>query len=75
VYGAPHDVIPPDTANPLPLLLPAIEMLKDFGDIIPAERIQKGIEAVLTDGNIRTADLGGTAGTTDFADALIARLT
>lgn len=74
VYGAPHDVVPPDTANPLPLLLPAVEMLKDFGDNAPAERIQKAIESVLTEGRVRTADLGGTDGTLAFAEEIAAKL-
>ena len=74
VYGAPHELVPPDTANPLPLLLPAVEMLKDFGDIIAAERIQKAIDAVLMEGTVRPSDLGGTATTTAFTDAIVEKL-
>ena len=42
VYGATHEAVPPDTANPLPLILPAIELLKDLGETTAAERIQQG---------------------------------
>ena len=74
VYGAGHDAVPPDTANPLPLILPAVEMLRDFGDAAAADRIQRAVEAVLVDGAVRTRDIGGTATTTEFAEAVAARL-
>jgi isocitrate dehydrogenase (NAD+) len=74
VYGAGHEAVPPDRANPLPLLLPAVEMLKDFGEADAAARIVAAVEGVLTDGTVRPADLGGTAGTTAFTDAIVARL-
>lgn len=74
VYGATHEAVPPDTANPLPLLLPAVEMVRDFGNTAAADRIMKAIEVVLVNGTVRTADLGGTATTTEFADAIAARV-
>jgi len=74
VYGATHEAVPPDTANPLPLILPAVEMLKDFGETAAASRILAAVEAVLTAGALRTRDIGGTASTTEFTDAIIARL-
>jgi isocitrate dehydrogenase (NAD+) len=74
VYGAAHEVVPRDTANPLPLILPAIELLKDVGDAPAAERIQKAVEGVLTEGKVRTRDIGGTATTSQFTEAVAARL-
>ncbi len=74
VYGAGHESIPPDTANPLPLLLPAIEMLRDCGESAAADRIRNAVEHVLTDGHIRTRDIGGTSNTTEFADAIAGQL-
>jgi isocitrate dehydrogenase (NAD+) len=74
VYGASHEAIPPDTANPLPLILPSIEMLKDLGETRAAERIQGAVNAVLTEGRIRTRDLGGSASTNEFTEAVMARL-
>ena len=70
VYGASHEAVPPGRANPLPLILPAIEMLKDFGEASAAERILKATEAVLTQGTVRPLDLGGTAGTAEFTEAI-----
>jgi isocitrate dehydrogenase (NAD+) len=66
--------VPPDAANPLPLILPAVEMLKDFGESTAADRIMKAVEAVLVEGKVRTADIGGTATTTQFTDAILARM-
>ncbi len=74
VYGASHESVPPDMGNPLPLILPAIELLKDLGEGVVAARIQKAVESVLTEGQVRTRDIGGTATTTAFTDAIIARM-
>jgi isocitrate dehydrogenase (NAD+) len=74
VYGAGHENVPPDTANPLPLILPAVEMLKEIGEAPAADRIRKAVEAVLTEGKVRTRDIGGTATTTAFTEAIVARM-
>ncbi|MCE9534446.1 MAG: isocitrate dehydrogenase [Planctomycetes bacterium] len=74
IYGGSREHIGADKANPLPLLLPAIEMLRDLGEISSAEQIQCAIESVLTEGVVRTVDLGGKAGTAEFTDALIKSL-
>src|SRR5262245_18587958 len=74
VYGATHEAVKPDTANPLPLILPAIEMLKDFGETRSADRIQRAVEAVLVEGDVRTRDIGGRASTREFTEAVVARL-
>jgi isocitrate dehydrogenase (NAD+) len=74
VYGATHEAVPPDTANPLPLILPAIELLKDLGETKSAERIQNAVNAVLTEGRVRTRDIGGGSSTTQFTEAIVTRL-
>ena len=74
VYGAGHEAVPAGRANPLPLLLPAVEMLRDLGETAAADRILGAIETVLTDGTVRPADLGGTAGTDEFTAAVLGRL-
>lgn len=74
VYGAGYEAVPEDAANPLPLILPAVEMLSDFGETTAADRIHKAVEAVLTEGAVRTRDIGGVATTTEFTDAIVAKL-
>ncbi|OWK35139.1 isocitrate/isopropylmalate family dehydrogenase [Fimbriiglobus ruber] len=74
VYGAGYETISPDHANPLPLIFPAVEMLKDLGETAAATRIVKAVEAVLTEGKVRPADLGGSAGTAEFTEAVVGKL-
>jgi isocitrate dehydrogenase (NAD+) len=74
IHGRSREGLGPDKANPLPLILPALEMLCDLGMVDKAARIQKAVEAVLTAGKMRTFDLGGTATTTQVTDAIVMAL-
>lgn len=74
VYGAGYESVPAGKANPLPLLLPAVELLKDINEGGAAAQILRAIEAVLTEGKTKPSDLGGSASTEEFTDALIAKL-
>ena len=73
-HGGTREHIGIDRANPLPLLLPAIDMLVDRGWGEQARRIWGAAEAVLSEGRVRTHDLGGDATTTQMADAIVAHL-
>jgi isocitrate dehydrogenase (NAD+) len=73
-HGGDRGAVGPDRANPLPLLLPALELLKETGHAEPAARILAAVESVLVEGAVRTPDLGGTATTTDLARAVITAL-
>jgi isocitrate dehydrogenase (NAD+) len=70
-HGGSREVIGTDKANPLPLLLPAIDLLEGVGQKDAARRILSAVEAVLVEGKVKTPDLGGTGTTTAFADAII----
>jgi isocitrate dehydrogenase (NAD+) len=61
-------------ANPLPLLLPAIDLLDAVGQKGIARRITDAVEEILTVGKRRTPDLGGQTTTTEMADAIIAAM-
>ncbi len=74
IYGGTRESIGADKANPLPLILPALEMLKDLGEDGPARRILRSVETVLLANAVRTADLGGKVGTAEFTDALVKAL-
>lgn len=64
----------PDRANPMPLLLPAIELLRHIGATDAATRISAALASVLETGKMLPRDLGGTAGTSQMTDAIIAAL-
>jgi isocitrate dehydrogenase (NAD+) len=74
IFGGTREAIGVDRANPLPLILPALAMLRDLGENGPADRIARAISAVLTERRELTSDLGGTAGTQQFTDAIIRSL-
>jgi isocitrate dehydrogenase (NAD+) len=74
-HGGPREAIGVGRANPLPLLLPAIDLLESVDLAEPARRLLAAVEKVLTEGRVRTPDLGGQATTTEMANAIIAALT
>jgi isocitrate dehydrogenase (NAD+) len=73
-HGGPREVAGPGRANPLPLLLPALDLLRALGQTEPAARIEKAIATVLTEKTALTHDLKGSASTTEMAQALIQAL-
>ena len=63
-----------DTANPMTLLVSALALLRHVGLAAEADRITAAVAAVLGEARHLTRDLGGTAGTGEMADAIIAQL-
>jgi isocitrate dehydrogenase (NAD+) len=70
VHGSAPDIADQNLANPTALLLSALLMLDYLDDREAAERIRAALTKVLTEGRVRTRDLGGTARTTEFTDAI-----
>jgi isocitrate dehydrogenase (NAD+) len=71
VHGTAPDIAGQDKANPTALLLSAVLMLHHLHEDAKAERVMHALWAALGDGSARTRDLGGTASTTAFADAIV----
>ncbi len=69
VHGSAPDIAGKNVANPTALLLSAVLMLRHIGETARADVIQAAVDEVLGSGP-RTRDLGGSASTTEFADAL-----
>lgn len=69
-HGDSSERVGADRANPLPLLLPLIDLLDAVGRKAEARRMLGAVERVLTDGKTRTTDLGGKAGTMEMARAI-----
>ena len=70
VHGSAPDIAGKQLANPTALLLSAVLMLRHIDEGAAADRIMQALGAVLTAGRVRTRDLGGTASTFEFADAV-----
>jgi isocitrate dehydrogenase (NAD+) len=70
VHGSAPDIAGKNIANPTALLLSAILMLRHIGEEAAANRIMDALGGVLTGASVRTRDLGGTATTFEFADAV-----
>jgi isocitrate dehydrogenase (NAD+) len=70
VHGSAPDIAGKQLANPTALLLSAVLMLRHIDEGEAADRIMAALGAVLTAGSVRTRDLGGTASTLEFADAV-----
>ena len=56
------------------MILSGALMLRHLGYPDDADRLETAVRDVIADGHATTYDLGGAAGTADFADAIIARL-
>lgn len=74
VHGTAPDIAGKGIANPLALILSAILMLDHMGERKIADRVRQSIWDVLTEGRHVTGDLGGSANTATFTDALIDKL-
>jgi isocitrate dehydrogenase (NAD+) len=74
VHGSAPKYAGLNKANPTALILSGVLMLRHLGEQAAAERVETAIRAVIADGRRTTYDLGGDAGTSEFADAIIERL-
>jgi tartrate dehydrogenase/decarboxylase / D-malate dehydrogenase len=71
VHGSAPDIAGQGRANPIGAIWSGALMLRDVGLEDEASRVEDAVAAVLADGDVRTADLGGTASTEEVADAVI----
>ena len=74
VHGSSPALAGQNKANPTALLLSACLMLRHLGEADCAQRIETALLNVLKEGKTLTFDLGGSATTQQFAQAVIAHL-
>jgi len=74
VHGSAPDIAGKGIANPLACIMSAVMMLNHIHEESIAKKIKSAYDAALAEGKTLTRDLGGTAGTVEFTDALIAKL-
>ncbi|MGL6309718.1 isocitrate dehydrogenase [Aeromonas veronii] len=74
VHGSAPDIAGKNIANPTSVILASIQMLEYLGMQDKAERIREAVRATIESGDRVTRDLGGTAYTSEFTQAIIDRL-
>jgi isocitrate dehydrogenase (NAD+) len=74
VHGSAPDIAGKDVANPTALLQSAVLMLKHLDEFDAADKVQRALEKVYSERKVLTRDVGGTAGTSQFADAVLAAM-
>lgn len=74
VHGSAPDIKGQNKANPTALLLCAINMLKYINENEKANKIEKALFKVIEEGDVKTADLGGSSTTSEFTSEIIKNL-
>jgi isocitrate dehydrogenase (NAD+) len=74
VHGSAPKYAGQNKANPTALMLSGVLLLRHIDEQAAAKRVEDAIRAVIAEGRTVTYDLGGSAGTSEFADAIVARL-
>ncbi|MBV9611116.1 MAG: NAD-dependent isocitrate dehydrogenase [Acidobacteriaceae bacterium] len=74
VHGSAPDIAGQGKANPTALMLSAVMLLIHLGETNRAKNLQSAVEAVYREGKRLTGDVGGTASTEEFTEAVVKRL-
>jgi tartrate dehydrogenase/decarboxylase / D-malate dehydrogenase len=74
IHGSAPDIAGKGIANPVGAIWAGAMMLDHLGEHEAADRVRGAVYAVLRDGRKLTGDLGGTAGTTEIAEAIASRV-
>jgi isocitrate dehydrogenase (NAD+) len=74
VHGSAPKYAGQNKANPTALILSGALMLRHLGETAAADAVELAVRSVIAEGTTVTYDLGGTAGTREFAEAVAARM-
>jgi len=74
VHGSAPDIAGTGTANPIGAVWAGALLLEDLGEAVAGAAILRAVETVLADREVKTPDLGGSAGTSEVGDALLEAL-
>jgi isocitrate dehydrogenase (NAD+) len=74
VHGSAPDIAGKGIANPTALLFTSLMMLRHLGERSIADQIGRATLQVLAEGTVLTGDLGGTATTKQYTQAIISKL-
>lgn len=73
-HGSAPQIAGMNIANPTATILSGVLMLRYLNEFEIADKIENAIAQLIKEGKILTDDLGGTAKTSEFADAVIDKL-
>lgn len=74
VHGSAPDIAGKGVANPAALIMAGAMMLDHIGEVGAGNRVRAAVARVIEQDQVRTRDLGGTATTTEFGDAVVRRI-
>ena len=74
VHGSAPDIAGQGKANPTAMMLSGVMLLTHLGETEAARRLQSSVEAVYREGHSLTGDVGGSASTGEFTDAVLRQL-
>jgi isocitrate dehydrogenase (NAD+) len=74
VHGSAPDIAGKNIANPTALLQTGVMMLRHVGERAAADLIERAMIQTLSKKQVRTRDLGGTASTTEYTEAIVASM-
>jgi isocitrate dehydrogenase (NAD+) len=74
VHGSAPKYAGQDKANPTALILSGALMLRHLGETDAADRVERAVRDIIAEGVTTTYDLGGTAGTRAFGEAVATRV-
>ena len=74
IHGSAPDIAGQHKINPTACILSASLMLAHLGEAEAAAAIEKAVSEVISEGKTLTQDMGGSASTEEFADAVICKL-
>jgi len=71
VHGSAPDIAGQGKANPTALMLSAVMLLIHLGETNAANKLQSAVENVYREGKHLTGDVGGSASTEEFTEAVV----
>jgi len=74
VHGSAPDIAGQGVANPSALIFAAAMMLDHIGEPDAGDRVRRAVVATIVADRVRTRDLGGTASTQEFGNAVARRV-
>jgi len=72
VHGSAPDIAGRGIVNPMAAILSAAMLLDHVG--LDGRKVERAVAAVLAEGKVRTADLGGSSSTREVTDAVLEKL-